>query len=359
MSRTAAFSVLEEATLSNRNDAATTIYTYILNVGNKPMQLDTKEVKYPNFFIIGMPRSGTKLLRELLNNHSEIFIPEVETLFIPKLLKKFGGLILTKKNIRSAIIEIKKSLFFMNYTKKNTFDLKKLNTNNINIVNLINTFYVELAVQKNIAPKIIGDKSPNYINNIPLISSYFPESKFIHIVRDPRDYALSVKKTWNKSLLRSIFKWSKGINEFQKAFLENKENMVEIRYEDLIENPRSEIIKCIKLLDLKYEEGMDQLFYSNEKLGDAKTTKIDFKNKQKYSSAMSTNEIKKIENYTIEFLKTYGYPYSTKRKKNKKTPAVQNVILKIHDAKSLIFFKIKENGFFSGVKKVLKAHKAH
>ena len=46
-------------------------------------------------FIVGMPRSGTKLLREILNNHSLIAIPDNESHFIPYLydrLDKYGDL---------------------------------------------------------------------------------------------------------------------------------------------------------------------------------------------------------------------------------------------------------------------------
>src|SRR4051794_28172751 len=41
-------------------------------------------------FVVGMPRSGTKLLRDLLNQHSRISIPEVETHFLPLFIKKYG-----------------------------------------------------------------------------------------------------------------------------------------------------------------------------------------------------------------------------------------------------------------------------
>jgi hypothetical protein len=44
-----------------------------------------------SLFIVGLPRSGTKLLRELLNNHDNIFIPSIEAYFIPHLTKEWGG----------------------------------------------------------------------------------------------------------------------------------------------------------------------------------------------------------------------------------------------------------------------------
>jgi len=51
-------------------------------------------MKKSNFFgplfIIGMPRSGTKLLRDLMNQNPKIGIPAAETHFIPFMIKKFG-----------------------------------------------------------------------------------------------------------------------------------------------------------------------------------------------------------------------------------------------------------------------------
>jgi len=40
-----------------------------------------------SFFIIGLPRSGAKLLRIILNKHPDIFIADIEILFIPRMLE--------------------------------------------------------------------------------------------------------------------------------------------------------------------------------------------------------------------------------------------------------------------------------
>ena len=66
-----------------------------------------------NLFLFGMPRSGTKLLRELLNSHEEIFIPMAESHFIPLFYKKFGKIIdFSNSEVRSNIKkDIEKSLF--------------------------------------------------------------------------------------------------------------------------------------------------------------------------------------------------------------------------------------------------------
>mgnify|MGYP000529984615 CR=1 FL=1 len=56
--------------------------------------IDQVKFKGP-LFIVGMPRSGTKLLRDLLNQHPKIHIAEIETHFLPfwfSQWKEFGDL---------------------------------------------------------------------------------------------------------------------------------------------------------------------------------------------------------------------------------------------------------------------------
>lgn len=72
-------------------------------------------------FIVGMPRSGTKLLRDLLNQHPMISIPDVESHFIPSLVKIFGEKpeITTTKQKENFYREFSATSFFYNNLRKN------------------------------------------------------------------------------------------------------------------------------------------------------------------------------------------------------------------------------------------------
>lgn len=49
----------------------------------------------------------------------------------------------------------------------------------------------------------LGGKSHEYMLKTKLLKCIFPEAKFIHIIRDPRDQAVSSKKVCDKNLFRS------------------------------------------------------------------------------------------------------------------------------------------------------------
>lgn len=312
-----------------------------------------------SFFIIGMPRSGTKLLRELLNNHMELFVPEVETLFIPSLLNNYKNKILTESEIKKVTLELKKSLFFFYYLEDNKFDFDKLIVvpNQCTIIDYIDNFYNELTLQRKIKVNQLGDKSPNYIHSINLLLEYYPQAKFIHIVRDPRDYALSVRNAWKKSMKRAIFNWVKGINKLHDFANKNPNKILQIKYEDLIVNPKQTLTKCTEFLDVEYEENMSQLKRSIENLGDAQSAEVQGTNHQKYLSKLSNNEIKMIESYTVEFLRAYKYPYSIKKEKNKAISKILDTYLKISDGLNLIVFNCIEHGIKKGLHKMVKAIK--
>ena len=124
-------------------------------------------------FIIGMPRSGTKLLRELLNQNPMIGIPPAETDFIPYMIKHFGKFpnFEDDEEIDRFYEELKKTTFW-SWMKKHGYTLSKEHIEKeldkkswSSILEVILKLCAPPGREENF---IWGDKSPTYICHMKL-----------------------------------------------------------------------------------------------------------------------------------------------------------------------------------------------
>lgn len=305
----------------------------------------------PNLFVIGMPRSGTKLLRAILNNHSQIFIPDIEVVIIPRLLSRYGLSVLSAEDVDKVIVELKKSIFFFYYLKENDFNFSKLRKAN-NIREVISIMMQELSENSD-GYQVYGDKSPGNIDHAELLFSCFPNAVFIHIIRDPRDYALSVYNAWGKSKIRAALRWRESIQAFFDISKLNKDRVLEVRYEDLLDCPAQTILRCTEFLGLDFEPNMIKLSGSVENLGAARSSSIEKGNKGKYENLMEHRCSRLIEDYTAPLLDYYGYPHNSVLEVPKRTPYIYLKILAVLDGLNLVRFNIKEHGVYMGIKKMM------
>jgi len=155
---------------------------------------------------------------------------------------------------------------------------------------------------------IWGDKSPSYIRHVPLIKKLFPEAKIIHIIRDVRDYCLSINKAWGKNMLRAAQRWADDVTKAKKDAENFKEDYFELRYEDLLEAPNDQLKKLCSFLSIKYEPRMLILENPTENIGDAKgSLSIVQQNSRKYITRISGSKILKIEKISSRVLENCGY----------------------------------------------------
>src|SRR6185503_15592945 len=90
-----------------------------------------------------------------------------------------------------------------------------------------------------------GDKTPVYCKHIDAIRRVLPESRFIHIIRDGRDVALSLRQIWfspGPDIETQAKYWSDCVRAARSAGL-GRNDYFEIRYEELVLNPKATLKK--------------------------------------------------------------------------------------------------------------------
>lgn len=306
-------------------------------------------------FIIGMPRSGTKLLRAILNRHSKVSITVAESHFIPYLVDKFG---ITqpfdnKDQLNKYFKELKKSPLNW-WAEKSGYKFNKNKfrdcVDNVSWGSIFRCTFMQFSPNKSSNKIIWGDKSPGYINHIGLLEKIFDNPKFIHIVRDPRDYCLSVKNAWGGSFIRAANSWNKTIyNLIDKKYDKTKNNFITIRYEDLLTNPKNTIEKVCEFISVGYESRMLTFNKSPEYVGDARGyKKIKSDNMNKFPDSLDKIQIKSIEEIVFNTMSYYGYSPEFGESQNR-VNKLHLVLLKLIDGISSVSYHIKNKGFIDGL----------
>jgi Sulfotransferase family len=187
----------------------------------------------PPIFIVGCPRSGTGLLRDLLRSHPRLTFPS-ESHFIPSFYRGYGDPVSADEARRLAgrILRIRwvrrwgLPLSPGDFAADRTFRA------------VLERFYRAWATKEG-KPRW-GDKTPHYVRAIPLLLELFPEARVIHIIRDGRDVALSwlATRLEPRNLFTAAAAWRDLVGEGRQAGRAARPGAyLEIRYERLITDP--------------------------------------------------------------------------------------------------------------------------
>ena len=160
-------------------------------------------------FIVGMARSGTTLLSEILNSHSQIAVTH-ETHYFRKYWEKPE--LSSQENRKRLLLSFLNSKEFLQFDFSEKLNdviyqeaLRKLDNGQSEFLGIVLDKFI---IKKN---KLYWcEKTPSHLLHVPEISQLFPGSKFICLIRDPRDVCLSLKKVpfnagFSAKLLPSIY----------------------------------------------------------------------------------------------------------------------------------------------------------
>ncbi len=264
-------------------------------------------------FIIGVPRTGTKLLRTLLNNHPDISLGG-EGNFIPGIVKRFGiDADVSKRELWREVYRGFSQRVFFDTSKENGVGLSEeaymaaLDTYTERGMPLTWADIFEV-IMRPYGPqpqaRIYGDKSHGYINSVKLVRAVFKNVRFIFIVRDPRDQALSAQATWGRHPLRSATHWADVADRVEQLNLRSSEDTLVVRYEDLTGDTETQLKRICTFLQLPYTAEMSQLKKLAETRSQLKTV---VRQHAKYRELLPPATIKRISEITLPYLAQYGY----------------------------------------------------
>jgi hypothetical protein len=265
-------------------------------------------------FIVGMDRSGTKLIRDLLNRSTKIGIPVIESNCFPYLIRRFGNPPKFRNNDEfDRFFEVfSQTTFYWLVTQSSGRLLRKDyiskaadKTSWASIFEVILRFYAPDGRDKDF---IYGDKTPAYLKHMKLLKDLHPEARFLHIIRDPRDVCLSEKKTWGKSLYRTANRWRETIERGRTTGSQFGKDYMEIFYESLLESPKKVLFDICKFIDCEFTVEMTKLEKPSENFGDARGKAFIVQdNMKKYITQLSSHQIRRIEEIVYPIAKSIGY----------------------------------------------------
>lgn len=105
-----------------------------------------------------------------------------------------------------------------------------------------------------------ADKTANYVLSMPLLADLFDEARFVHVVRDGRDVALSWLDTdWDfgpRTVEEAALYWRYYVQRGRRTGRDLGSRYCEIVYERLVADPEGALRELCSFLDLSYHPAM-------------------------------------------------------------------------------------------------------
>lgn len=197
-------------------------------------------------FVIGSGRSGTTLLRQMLNAHSRIHLTHEAGFYSAAAPHR-------KRRAPRAFLERYFGSFpfaWLNLTKESV--RAELGSGEVSYADVFSA--VMKAKAKQFGKVRFGDKTPYDAAYVGRMLDDYPDARIVHIMRDPRATVASLARMpWAPSSLGMVNLFA--IAQVQAVY-RFRDRIHEVRLEDLVQDPKEEMSK---ILDFVGEEWDDKV----------------------------------------------------------------------------------------------------
>ena len=209
--------------------------------------------------VLGVSRSGTTLLKAMLDAHSQLAIPS-ESYFLPQLWDRHG-----ERPERDAFVEDLGRLERLREWGVDPEQVRARLPAMPTFAQAVQSIYLLYAESWN--KQRFGDKTPLYMQHLDLLERLFPDARFVHLIRDGRDAALSflsvpaglMTEGWGHPQDAAGFacQWATEVASARELGARvGGQRYRELRYEALVADPEGELRAVCALAGLEYDPAM-------------------------------------------------------------------------------------------------------
>ncbi len=210
------------------------------------------QLMQPPIFVVGVARSGTTWVEDIMTAHPEVAGIHESWLF-------------TEKNGLGALFG------FTCWSPKNTGLGRILKREEL--IACVRDFAIRI-MEHAILPghRFLVEKSPSHLYTMSLINKIFTGARFIHVLRDGRDVCVSIRaasrswepewrKTFGRSIVSSARSWKDAVNRVRKYSAKLSEHFLEIRYESIHADPFHAYRQLFDFCSIPYNDDILQTVF--------------------------------------------------------------------------------------------------
>jgi LPS sulfotransferase NodH len=218
----------------------------------------------PPLLVLGVRRSGTTLLRVMLDRNSELAVPD-ESYFVPQLAQRHR-----EHPDPYAFLDDVRRLPTIREWEIDVDELRGRLRQGMTLGEMIGAIYETYAAAR--GKERWGDKTPLYMQYLPLLERLFQDACYVHLIRDGRDTAQSflsmprgiVTESWShpRDIADFACQWRTEVEAARALGGRVGDRYREVRYESLAADPEETLHAICDFAGLPYEPAM--LDYAGE-----------------------------------------------------------------------------------------------
>ncbi len=284
---------------------------------------------HPYVFVVGCPRSGTTLLQRMLNHHPQLAVSN-DTHFITRCIEKSVSRPMDDI-IRGGDLPLSRELVetvqtYHRFTRLGlTSDMVTQSARESRTYREFVSALYERFCQMH-GKSISGEKTPDYSRHVRLLHGLFPWARFLHLIRDGRDVALSAldwahekkgpgrMQLWKSEPVGVCALWWSWLVSAGREQGQQIESSLysEVKYESLVSSPHRTLAEVTRFLCLPFAADMLLYFQGKRNKSCGKSAKSAWlpptSGLRDWRTQMRERDLELFEALGGDKLSAFGYP---------------------------------------------------